>query len=40
MSGEIVLQEVNGSSVVTVKRSKGDILEFKKFLIFFNSNFT
>lgn len=40
ITGEIALQEMKGSTVVTVKRNKGDILEFKKFLMFLNSNFS
>lgn len=38
--GEIALQEMNGTTVVTVKRNRGDVLEFKKFLIFLNSHFS
>ena len=36
--GEVVLQEMNGSTVVTVKKSKGDASEFKKFLLFLNKS--
>lgn len=39
LSGEISIQELNQSSVVTVKRTKGDLVEFKKFLVFFNEFF-
>ncbi|KAM0680777.1 Serine/threonine-protein kinase Chk1 [Glugoides intestinalis] len=38
--GEIVIQELNGNSIVTIKRTKGDLLEFKKFLSCVNSQFS
>lgn len=31
LTGEIVIQDINGSSVVTVKKGRGDTEEFKKF---------
>lgn len=38
--GEIVIQELNGNSIVTIKRTKGDLVEFKKFLSCVNSQFS
>lgn len=37
LTGEIVVQELERSSIVTVIRARGDLLEFKKFLLCFNS---
>ncbi|ELA42279.1 CAMK/CAMKL/CHK1 protein kinase [Vittaforma corneae ATCC 50505] len=38
LMGEIIIQEINGSSVITVRRTKGDLVEFKKFFLYLNSH--
>lgn len=40
LCGEIFVQELNGNCFVTVRRTKGDLLEFKKFVTCFNENFS
>lgn len=40
LAGEIVVEELNRSSIVTVVRARGDLVEFKKFLLCFNSRFS
>lgn len=37
LMGEITIQEIKGSSIITIRRSKGELIEFKKFLSVFNS---
>lgn len=40
LSGEVIVQELDSSSIVTVVRAKGDLLEFRKFLLCFISRFS
>lgn len=37
LMGEIIIQEVNGSSVITIRRTKGDLAEFRKFLSYLSN---
>ncbi|KAI5169996.1 serine/threonine-protein kinase CHEK1 [Pancytospora epiphaga] len=39
LSGEIVVQELKDSCFVTIKKNKGDLLEFKKFVKYIRLNF-
>lgn len=39
LTGEILIQELENTSIVTIIRNKGDLIEFKKFVSFINAKF-